>query len=490
MTEADKAYAAAVREIARVREAGKSVLGLGGWRLRALDHLPPEIAGLTALKTLALNNTPVSDLTLIASLSALEALHLVNTQVSDLTPIAGLSALEALDLRDTQVSDLSPISNLTALKNLLLDDTPVSDLTPIAGLTALKTLTLTDTQVSDLRPIADLSALGTSGFGLHFVNTPFADATEDTRRLAAIAGNEQRTRETLAFLKTLPPWPEPLPWEVDAAQRDAPPADPALPLRVTDAGIALDTQPISPDEQTDPVRASLHDVLSQHAQDLLRISANQDEAAYRVACDLRDLLETGLASMDPLRVHLVVEQLRRIHAAAPQGTDRDLVLAMAAVIETGPALTLDTAPVNAFIDRIKRNRLERHDAAEVEAEIRLANSIAQSDASAPDVKALAEKTSASDVDDQFTHLRPTLNRNYVVALGKFVLSPVQNGIAGFVAIEALKLLSVNAADILLAAQAWGGPFAAWIAPILDRAQQMVDGAKYLSDKARKPRDKP
>jgi internalin A len=45
--------------------------------------------------------------------------------VSYLSPLAGLSALESLYLRSTPVSDLSPLAGLSALEQLVLNDTQV-----------------------------------------------------------------------------------------------------------------------------------------------------------------------------------------------------------------------------------------------------------------------------------------------------------------------------------------------------------------------------
>jgi Leucine-rich repeat (LRR) protein len=51
--------------------------------------------------------------------------------------VSGLTALQHLDCRETQVSDLSPLASLTALQQLDCSDTQVSDLSPLASLTAL-----------------------------------------------------------------------------------------------------------------------------------------------------------------------------------------------------------------------------------------------------------------------------------------------------------------------------------------------------------------
>ena len=48
--------------------------------------------------------------------TALQSLYLGGTQVSDVTPLAGLTALQRLDLRGTQVSDVAPLAGLRNLK--------------------------------------------------------------------------------------------------------------------------------------------------------------------------------------------------------------------------------------------------------------------------------------------------------------------------------------------------------------------------------------
>jgi internalin A len=160
MSDAETAYKAAEAAIERVRANGEAMLDLSGdVYYNALTSLPDSIAQLTALTTLSLSGTQVSDLTPIAPLTALTTLSLFGTQVSDLTPIAPLTSLTTLNLGGTQVSDLTSIAPLTALTLLNLSGTQVSDLTSIAPLTSLTMLNLNSTQVSDLTPIAPLTAL-------------------------------------------------------------------------------------------------------------------------------------------------------------------------------------------------------------------------------------------------------------------------------------------------------------------------------------------
>ncbi|MCE2739365.1 MAG: hypothetical protein LW703_13575, partial [Rhodobacter sp.] len=69
---AEKAHDAAVKEIRRVKKAGETTLDLNDKRYRALDRIPQDIATLTALQTLRLDQTAVSDLAPLAALTALQ----------------------------------------------------------------------------------------------------------------------------------------------------------------------------------------------------------------------------------------------------------------------------------------------------------------------------------------------------------------------------------------------------------------------------------
>lgn len=123
-----------------------------------VSNLAP-LSGLTALKSLNLGCTEVNNLVPLSGLTTLEWLNLECTQVNNLMPLSGLTALSVLKLSRTQVHDLTQLSGLTALEKLHLDGTQVNDLTPLIGLTALKFLNLGNTQVNDLTPLSGLTAL-------------------------------------------------------------------------------------------------------------------------------------------------------------------------------------------------------------------------------------------------------------------------------------------------------------------------------------------
>jgi Leucine-rich repeat (LRR) protein len=196
------------------------------------------LARLTNLEWLGLNNTEVSNLTLLVGLTDLTTLRLANTYVSDLAPLAGLTKLMRLDLDNTQASDLAPLARLTNLETLYLDNTQVSDLeplaglkqlaflglhgskvrdlTPLAGLKNLASLKLDGTLVADLRPLVGLDRLAEQrgykfprNVGLRFRNTPATARDGHLAQLAKIKDYKERTRKTLEYLRSLPPWPKP-----------------------------------------------------------------------------------------------------------------------------------------------------------------------------------------------------------------------------------------------------------------------------------------
>lgn len=191
-----------------------------------VDDLSP-IQGLSALQFLSIDQTKVSDLTPISGLLRLETLLLSQTRVDDLSPIHDLTGLQTLSLRETAVSDLSPIERLMGLESLVLSKTEVRDVSAIRNLTGLHTLFLDETEVSDLRPLVGMRNLGVGpGGGLWFSKTPAVRFDQNLERLTAITDDYQRAKETLAYLKTLPPWPEPLPW---LAKDDSPPPQTPIP---------------------------------------------------------------------------------------------------------------------------------------------------------------------------------------------------------------------------------------------------------------------
>jgi Leucine-rich repeat (LRR) protein len=264
-----EAYRAAEEAIEAAFAKGWTVLDLSARRIdrsrsgirfadseyAALTHIPPQLATLTDLKSLMLSQTQVRNITPLSALTGLQDLRLDNTRVNDLTPLAALTSLQTLLLSQTDVTDIAPLAALTGLQTLTLSQTQVSDIAPLAALTGLRTLFISETPISDvgplaalirlqhlrlfqatvtdlipltaltdlqdlslsgsavrdLRPLLPLTRLGTHGIpGLTFDDTPATRADATLHELSQIEDPQERTEKTLAYLATLPPWPEPL----------------------------------------------------------------------------------------------------------------------------------------------------------------------------------------------------------------------------------------------------------------------------------------
>ena len=176
------AYARAEQAISETGKNSVATLDLSGRQgFKHLATLPPDIANLTALNSLGLNGT----------------------QVSDVSPLAGLTTLTSLVLVGTQVSDIAPLAGLTALRHLALLITKVSDIAPLAGLTALTDLYLSGTQVSDLSPLLKLTQLekNPSKFGLSFENTAAAKADKRIAEMAKTPDAKDRAAALFAYLR-------------------------------------------------------------------------------------------------------------------------------------------------------------------------------------------------------------------------------------------------------------------------------------------------
>lgn len=108
MSTAEEAYAAAEEAIREAKRTGAKRLDLSAVAFRPLKELPPEIAELTDLRQLHLDQTQIADLAPLRTLFDLESLSFDDTHVDDLSPLQGLG-LQMLSLERTQVADLRPI---------------------------------------------------------------------------------------------------------------------------------------------------------------------------------------------------------------------------------------------------------------------------------------------------------------------------------------------------------------------------------------------
>lgn len=179
---------------------------------------------LSNLESLNLADTTVDDISPMEPLRrSLRSLNLDHTWVTDITALSLHKGLQHLSLKATAVMNLDPLSIMSGLATLDISGTTVHDITIVSSLPALQSLDLTDSQVVDLRPLRDHPSLGRrNGFGLRYDSTPAIEKDATLAALAKISDNLERTEKTLAYLKTLPRLPKPLPW-LDPPKEPIPP---------------------------------------------------------------------------------------------------------------------------------------------------------------------------------------------------------------------------------------------------------------------------
>ncbi len=187
------------------------------WALDLIGTHVTDLSPLTELPKLlelALWRTPMQDLSSVAGLMNLRNLEIDNTKVSDLSPLKYLSELQSLTAILTNVSSIDALQSCKKIEYLALSGSNVSNLSPIKGLENLGHLAVTGTQVADLRPVLSLPRDRMSSlYRLDFDDTPATENDPTLAELAKIENDIERTEKTLAYLRTLPPWPEPLPWQ-------------------------------------------------------------------------------------------------------------------------------------------------------------------------------------------------------------------------------------------------------------------------------------
>lgn len=399
-----------------------------------------SLAGLTNLRNLSLYGSQIKDLAPLASLTGLKAIILDETQIINLTPLAGLTSLQILSVEGTQITDLTPLKDLTGLRVVKLTGTQITDLAPLTDLAGLHTLTLDHTQINDLRPIARLDKLGHGGGGaaLSFKDTAATKSDARLARLAQIEDDRERSRETLTYLRTLPPWPK---LYVPAATADgsptrpigrvanAPEQDSALPLIWGDNGFDFFAKSIDTDPVTDAALSDLRALLEG-----LRRKGNQHDDLYRIAGELQERSEGTINDLNMVKLHLSYQKLRRLHqgrAARQTKFDDETVSSMEAVFDVLPGVTLADDGVKVLIERQEAERAILLSAAQDEAAVKVLLDVQDPAAPfAPEVKNIAAEVLRQGVNDRLTGTRRILSRNVVVSALKWVVGASAVGAVG------------------------------------------------------------
>ncbi len=304
------------------------------------------LAGLAGLATLWLEGTQITDLAPLAGLTGLQRLWLDSTQITNLTPLAGMTGLATLWLNNTQITDLAPLAGLTGLQTLRLDSTQITNLAPLAGVTGLQDLSLDDTSVLDMRPIAGLDKLGTDEFSLfRFSNTPATARDARLAELADIKDTADRARQTLAYLRSLPP--PPLPY-TPAATPDGSPPQPIGDDIAVQAQQLADALPLAEDIIQNPETGAF-DVRPRPAVKPDLYAVDLEQVADAVADVLRDP-RNGLNADSP-----VIFRLKRTlerYANDPQRVEKDFTNAHASLTYQMAVGDLPASDENQHLQRV------------------------------------------------------------------------------------------------------------------------------------------
>ncbi|QUJ77485.1 hypothetical protein KDD17_05695 [Sulfitobacter albidus] len=215
---ADEAYAEAERRIEEHIESDEDMRSISFGDLEALEEIPPLIRKVESLFYIDLENTQVANIDVLSGFDTLEILNINLTRVTDLKPVETLINLTDLYITGLHPQSLDPLSRLFNLELLHMWDAKITDLSALTRLHNLMDLNIIGTEVEDLRPIAGIS-FDSKGKGypisprIEFRNTKAVEKSEDLRALSEIIDDRERTEKTLAYLRSLPPYPEPLPWE-------------------------------------------------------------------------------------------------------------------------------------------------------------------------------------------------------------------------------------------------------------------------------------
>ncbi len=478
--DAARAFAAAKIEIARVIAAEETELDFNNDRFRALREIPEEITEVRNLRRLDLSNTQVADISPFAGITGLRNLDLRYTQVADIASLAGITGLKTLLLSGTRVADIDPLAEITGLQNLYLMSTQVADIAPLAGTTGLQSLALDKTQVSDLRVLAGHQFLipkegATSYLGLRFAGTAATDMDPELRRLAAVGNARKRTAETLAYLHSLPPLPEPLPWRAPEKAAPSPLPDPpdvpGVPeVRVSPEGVDVAPGSTTEADLSDPIKAQLYAQLGGFAEALLQKGNRYPELSHPARA-LRELTSGPFETASILGIHLqlsALEEIRAEDANRPKAEqmDPDCRLAIGQVLRHGPGITVGHPEVVLMEARNAEFAGKPVPEVEAESERRLARTVADAQVPATDTaQQVAGALTASQSKGRLSQARKLFVQGLVAGVGALVVGSLnQAGADGYQ--WAADWISANKDAIWTAAQGWGSAFISWVRDLL------------------------
>ncbi|MCA0869827.1 hypothetical protein LCL97_03230 [Seohaeicola saemankumensis] len=448
-------------------------------------HNLEPLKGMSKLAHLTVANTRVMDLTPVRDLRLLRFLDLEGTEITDLEPLRTILGLRTLGLSRTPASDLSPISGLDKLQILTLIGSDVADLSPLRKLVTLQNLQIANSKVLDLRPLRDLPFARSSTdayIDLSYSGTPATRADPRLAELSEIGDNEERTQKTLAYLRTLPEPPAPLPWDIpDIDPNNAPPDPPAPDAvpRVSWTGEQIDLvhSPLSEADQSDPIKRRMFDRLRDTLDDLKRIG-NRYPELDGPARRLHRACAGGFDDADLLDIHLEIAALTDIAASndtRPQAEriapeDLDIVRR---TTRLGPPLTLGHPDVDLFEARNAEYAQRRPPATVPHSERLVAGALARDTPMTDRARETAERVAEVPDEGRLAAFRSSFVKNALLQGVGFYFAGLVGQIGQTHTIQLAEFLVANKDAILTVALSWGEQGHIWAADLIARSQEML-----------------
>lgn len=115
-----------------------------------------ELAGLTKLEKILLEDNKISDLTPLAGLFRLRTLEVAYNKIQDISPLYGLDNVEVLDVIGNQITGIKGIGSMRKINTLRLSKNQIRDISPVGELRDLVHLSFGYNQVEDISVLYDL----------------------------------------------------------------------------------------------------------------------------------------------------------------------------------------------------------------------------------------------------------------------------------------------------------------------------------------------
>ncbi|CTQ51036.1 hypothetical protein JDO7802_03070 [Jannaschia donghaensis] len=356
----------------------------------------------------------------------------------------------------------------------------VVDLSPISKLKGLQYINLDGVHASDFRPLLDLPEITpdypiSSGRSLSFKR---AAACADAKIEAAsqVSSEEARIQALVAHLRTLPPWPEPLPQDIPPRPADPdaispPEQDPDLKLVWGENGFDF----FAAQAGRDPIVDAALEELRQLLETLLR-KGNAHDDLYARARKALTLLDTDLP--DALKLHIQYQALMRLHAGADarqEKFDDETVAALASLRDVVPGITLTNPDVLTLIGRQEADRTATPFGVDPARERAVLDRMADKDAPfAPAVRDAAVAAADPDRADRLTSLRRILSRNGMIAMLKLGARAAVAGVIGTGSWQGLTWAVSNADTLTSLALSLGDDIYWWARTMLDRIRALLE----------------